>query len=106
MKRKWPNLSFREGHDPYVKQCYEGSYWGEQLNEPWTTAMFRGVVFEKTLEFDFQIYTADLLADKAIIPGLSHWPYEYDSQAHRTLHGRFPTGKATTSSCNTSDVRR
>lgn len=43
------------------------------------------------MEFDYQIYTADLLADKAIIPGLSHWPHEYDQQAHRTMHGRFPS---------------
>lgn len=90
-KRKWPNLEFGEFSDPYVKQCYEGGYWGEKPNEPWTTHMFRDTVFKKTLEFDHQIYTADLLADKAIIPGLSHWPREYDSQAHRTLHGRFPS---------------
>ncbi|CAG9557920.1 unnamed protein product [Danaus chrysippus] len=48
-------------------------------------------MFSKTLEFDYQIYTADLLADKAIIPSPPHWPREYDSQAHRTLHSRFPT---------------
>lgn len=23
-KRKWPNLEFRPGHDPYIKQCYDG----------------------------------------------------------------------------------
>ncbi|CAB3225850.1 unnamed protein product [Arctia plantaginis] len=43
------------------------------------------------MEFDYQIYTADLLADKSIIPSLEHWPYEYDSQAHRTKHGFFPS---------------
>lgn len=90
-KRKWPNLMFDGGCDLYIKQCYEGGYWGERPNEPWTTSMFRGIKFQKTLEFDYQIYTADLLADKAIIPGLSHWPHEYDTQAHRTLHGRFPS---------------
>lgn len=90
-KRKWPNLVFGADHDPYIRQCYNGGYWGEKPNEPWTTALFRGITFGKTLEFDYQIYTADLLADKAIIPGLSHWPNEYDQQAHRTLHGRFPS---------------
>ncbi|CAB3241750.1 unnamed protein product [Arctia plantaginis] len=90
-KRKWPNLKLGPNADPLVKQCCEGGYWGEDPGEPWSTAMFSDIQFDETMEFDYQIYTADLLADKSIIPSLEHWPYEYDGQAHRTNHGFFPT---------------
>ena len=35
--------------------------------------------------------TSDLLSDKSIIPSRAHWVYEFDSQMHRTLYGRFST---------------
>ncbi|CAH2236870.1 jg23227 [Pararge aegeria aegeria] len=92
MRRRWPNLLFLEGADPKVKECHGGGYWGESPTDPWTPEMFKLVQMGPTLAFDYQVYTADLLSDKSVIAGRDHWIYEYDTQAHRTLHGFFPRG--------------
>ncbi|ANQ45640.1 RNA-dependent RNA polymerase, partial [Orinoco virus] len=91
-KRRWPTLVFQDGADPRVRECYEGGYWGELPSDPWTPEMFANVVTGPTLAFDYQVYTADLLSDKSVIPGRDHWIYEFDTQAHRTIHGYFPKG--------------
>lgn len=93
-RRRWPNLKLGPNADPRVRECYYGGYWGETPSDPWIPEMFSDIQFEATLSFDYQVYTADLLSDKSIIPGLEHWPYEYDTQAHRTNHGFFPTAPA------------
>ncbi|KAJ2941434.1 hypothetical protein O0L34_g3646 [Tuta absoluta] len=90
-RRRWPVLQLTPDSDQRIRECYYGGYWGETLTDPWTPEMFKDITFRQTLSFDYQLYTADLLSDKSIIPSLRHWPYEYDMQAHRTLHGFFPT---------------
>lgn len=96
-RRRWPNLVLTPQTDPRVRECYLWGFWGETPAGPWTLEMFSHVKFDKTLAFDYQVYTADLLADKAIIPSLSQWPHEYDRQAHRTMHGFFPSAPPRTS---------
>lgn len=72
-RRRWPNLILTPQTDPRIRECYLGGFWGETPAEPWTLEMFSHVKFDRTLAFDYQVYTADLLADKAIIPSLSQW---------------------------------
>lgn len=90
--KKWPNISLSPGSHPHIAACYNSNEWGETSTQRWSPDDFEGVTLLKNFEFNYHIDSIDIISDKAIIPRLSEWIYEYDSKAFRTLHGRFPVG--------------
>lgn len=91
-KHRWPVLHIGSLTPSKITYNYKNNIWEESPVSPWRAEDFQHIYFEKSLDFDYHVDIADLLSDKSIIPGLTHWIHEYDRQAHRTLYGRFPTG--------------
>lgn len=95
-RRRWPIIHIKAGTPDKIKKNYQNNLWDEKPSSPWTPEDFQNVLLDRNLDFDYHIDTSDLLSDKSIIPGKSQWIHEFDKQAHRTLHGFFPTGPSPT----------
>jgi hypothetical protein len=90
--KKWPPLEKKGPLSPRVDRAIVTNTWTEGGGTSlWEPDEFQNVELGKVFDFDYFVDPADLLADKAIIPAKDQWPYEYDKQAFRTHHGRFPT---------------
>lgn len=89
-RHRWPPLKLSGKEAEHVSASYSRGTWDETPSDPWRSKDFEGIRFEKTFEFNMYVDPSDLLSDTSIIPSRSHWVYEFDAQAHRTLYGHFP----------------
>lgn len=94
---RWPIVKMDKRASNKIKRNYQNNLWDETPTNPWRPEDFAYIYLQKNLDFDYHVDLTDLLSDKSIIPSLDQWVHEYDKQAHRTLHGRFPTGPPPTS---------
>jgi len=84
----WPNCHFRKP-DSLLKKHYEQRSWpskGEMRKL--TYKAFKEIEFEKTLDFDFNDVTPELLKDSALAPLRKHWYTAFDNCAFVKLYGK------------------
>jgi len=75
----WPNCYFKKTHSP-LKKHYEQRSWPSKGDmRKLTYKAFKEVEFEKTLDFDYNDVTPELLKDSALAPLRKHW-YTYGIQ--------------------------
>ena len=90
--QSWPLVNVDpETTSPRVKDSIIKGSWKESGGvSSWTPEEFGGVTFQKNFEFNYYVDPSELLANKSLIGERSQWPYEYDTQAYRTLYGHWP----------------
>ena len=64
--------------------------WTETSACPYNLDNFEWASFDSTLDFIYDLETSDLLNDKAVIPRLEEWVYEYDLTAYQANHHSQP----------------
>ena len=81
--KKWPASVHNR-----VKTDYTKNMWTETSACPYNLDHFEHVSFDLTLDFIYDLKTSDLLNDKAVIPRVEEWVYEYDLAAYKAIHHR------------------
>ena len=89
---KWPLHTLEEEKvSQRVLLSIKSNTWREATGIAiWTPGEFEGFEFAKNFKFDYFTDPSDLLSDQAIIGDFDQWIYEFDLQAYRTLHGKWP----------------
>ncbi|UZH25300.1 RNA-directed RNA polymerase [Nyavirus gerbillisci] len=83
---RWPPIENPEVFPPHILLCYQKGTWEEPHHGAWHHGIWRDIVFQPHLDFDYSIDTSDLLSDRAMIHSRSQWVYTFNPVAFHLLY--------------------